>query len=165
MNNASRYVVILGAFIVIAGSFLPWITVKTPFGTVSENGTEGDGVITLFLGVLMAGSALINFRKAGSRAWLAVLFAVFAVGLGVYEFMDITGDIVTSSISDIGLKASVGTGVYLVIVGGFMGLIGLAPNKARVQVEGSKLCPQCAESVKAAASVCRYCGHQFEDEG
>ena len=25
-----------------------------------------------------------------------------------------------------------------------------------------KTCPQCAESVKAAAALCRYCGHKFE---
>lgn len=24
-----------------------------------------------------------------------------------------------------------------------------------------KSCPQCAEKVKAAAKVCRFCGHQF----
>ncbi len=28
-----------------------------------------------------------------------------------------------------------------------------------------KTCPQCAESVKAAAVVCRFCGFEFEPEG
>lgn len=27
-----------------------------------------------------------------------------------------------------------------------------------------KTCPQCAESVKAAAKICRYCSHKFEHE-
>jgi hypothetical protein len=27
---------------------------------------------------------------------------------------------------------------------------------------GSKLCPRCAETIKAAALVCRHCGHEFE---
>jgi hypothetical protein len=27
---------------------------------------------------------------------------------------------------------------------------------------GTKVCPSCAEPVRAAAKVCRYCGHQFE---
>ena len=26
----------------------------------------------------------------------------------------------------------------------------------------SKICPQCAETVKAAALICRFCGHKFE---
>ena len=28
--------------------------------------------------------------------------------------------------------------------------------------EDEKTCPQCAEQVKAAANVCRYCGHSFK---
>lgn len=28
--------------------------------------------------------------------------------------------------------------------------------------KGKRLCPDCAEFPKAAASVCRYCGHRFE---
>lgn len=28
-------------------------------------------------------------------------------------------------------------------------------------VEDEKTCPQCAEQVKAAAKICRYCGHSF----
>lgn len=27
----------------------------------------------------------------------------------------------------------------------------------------TKTCPQCAEEVKTAAVVCRFCGHQFDD--
>lgn len=34
----------------------------------------------------------------------------------------------------------------------------IAPEPAE-----TKVCPQCAESVKAAAVVCRYCGHRFDD--
>lgn len=33
-------------------------------------------------------------------------------------------------------------------------------NQAMVSVE-EKTCPKCAEQVKAAASLCRFCGHDF----
>jgi hypothetical protein len=35
----------------------------------------------------------------------------------------------------------------------------------RVTGQGIKTCPMCAESVKAEAQVCRFCGHAFEGSG
>lgn len=29
---------------------------------------------------------------------------------------------------------------------------------------GAKTCPMCAEDVKAAALVCRFCGHRFDEQ-
>jgi predicted amidophosphoribosyltransferase len=37
------------------------------------------------------------------------------------------------------------------------------PTATALQNAESKICPQCAEEVKAAARVCRYCGHQFAE--
>ncbi|MGF1601091.1 MAG: zinc ribbon domain-containing protein [Thermosynechococcaceae cyanobacterium] len=33
---------------------------------------------------------------------------------------------------------------------------------AETAMDRGKICPMCAESVKAAARLCRYCGHSFE---
>jgi predicted amidophosphoribosyltransferase len=35
---------------------------------------------------------------------------------------------------------------------------------AEQRAEATKLCPDCAEEVKAAARVCRFCGFRFEGE-
>ena len=35
-------------------------------------------------------------------------------------------------------------------------------NSARGTLVEEKTCPKCAEQVKAAALICRFCGHNFE---
>jgi hypothetical protein len=37
-------------------------------------------------------------------------------------------------------------------------------NSKAISGSEEKTCPQCAEQVKVAAKVCRYCGHKFESE-
>lgn len=52
---------IVAALFVMIGSFLPWATVDTWIGSFSANGMDGDGVITLLLGV--AAGVLIGLWK------------------------------------------------------------------------------------------------------
>src|ERR1700694_325746 len=39
-----------------------------------------------------------------------------------------------------------------------------AASNQQPQMEGDKTCPMCAEEVKPAALVCRFCGYQFKDQ-
>ena len=77
--SGSRIGGLVAALLVMIGSFLPWATVDTWIGSFSANGTEGDGVITLLLGV--AAGVLIGLWKrplvivAAVVAGLAALIA------------------------------------------------------------------------------------------
>jgi len=155
-----RRVAMIGAVLIAVGSVLPWATASNVFGaSVSISGTEGDGIITLVLGILVAVGALVRQKEPGSRAWLSALFSLLALGISGYDYTQIV--ISSAFASNDYVDASAGIGIYLVIIGGFLGLLALSPNPHEPEVEQTKICPQCAETVKAAANVCRFCGHQF----
>jgi hypothetical protein len=77
--------------------------------------------------------------------------------------------------SDVG----VGTSAYMIVVemiwiGGMLlfgvGALFLPPRSLpmpiseKAPLEATKTCPQCAETVKAAAKICRFCRYEFPPE-
>jgi hypothetical protein len=71
--------------------------------------------------------------------------------------------------ADIGCeKASPAAGIYLAGIGGLLAAAGgfqMRNGPGRRDgfdgPEATRVCPDCAETVLAAARVCRYCGHNF----
>lgn len=129
---ASRCVALIGGALIIVGSFLPWATADTIFGSFSIKGIEtdpnidGDGIISLILGISIIVSCLIRFNKAGTRAIATGILALLALALGIFEFTDIKNGI--ESISGLSVTYSVSTGVYLVIAGGMLGMAAFLRN-------------------------------------
>jgi hypothetical protein len=114
---------IAGGVLVAIGSFMPWVTVTTGFGQVDVVGTTGDGTITLGLGAIIAILAFLNLNRASSGARLLLLvLGVASAGLGAFEFTNVTSGIGSTS-SDF-LRASVGYGIYLLVIGGGAAIIG-----------------------------------------
>lgn len=97
--------------LVAVGSFLPWATVLLA-GPVY--GTDGDGVITLGLAVLVALAGLLTGLGKG-RAWMFVvtlILGLLATGIAAYDLSNISAFVSGESMADLG------PGLPIIIVGG-----------------------------------------------
>jgi hypothetical protein len=126
VKNLGPVVLLVGAALAAIGSLLPWANLRTIFGSIGVAGTDGDGVITLAAAVVLALLALLQLlqpkRAAGVTMYAAGLCAVLIAGVGAYDWSNV-GDMV-SEVSDEGVSASVGAGLYLVVLGGATALVG-----------------------------------------
>ena len=102
--SGAKVIALFGFAGVILGAFLPWAHVL--FFSVS--GLDGDGVITLILGVI--GAALITFGRRGTTTLVAALVGVVACGIGLYDSVNLS--IVAQESAG---TASVGAGLWLTI--------------------------------------------------
>lgn len=106
------YLGIGGGAAVILGSFLPWAEVLG----ITVSGFDGDGVLTLILGLVGAGVAFMAMTRPVAR-WLLIVGAVAFVAaflIFIVDYLDVT-DVPT---------ASVGIGLWLVAIGSIVGGVG-----------------------------------------
>ena len=89
---------------VVVGSLLPWARA----GIFTISGTDGDGVITLVLGVLMAVSVAAESRITAGLAMALFSFFALWVSLGVFNRLDVE---------------TVGGGLFLVIISSGLGIL------------------------------------------
>jgi hypothetical protein len=116
---------LVGGCLVLLGSFLPWATVTTVFGTVNVAGTNGDGTITLGLGLVIVLLSILELTTSGVRTVkLAVGFiaGILAAAIGVLDVANVNDRIADVS-SDVA-QAAVGVGLYMVIAGGVAVIVG-----------------------------------------
>ena len=104
----------LGAVGLVIGALLPWATITAAFvGTVNKAGTDGDGVITLVFGLVIAGVGWPLVARGTLRTWAAIsvlVLGVLAALICLYDIVD-----VSSKADDLGsiATASVGIGLWL----------------------------------------------------
>jgi hypothetical protein len=108
------------------GSGLPWISATAAFlGTVSRSGLEGgDGIITVIIGIaiaLIGVGKLVGSRAVGGKVAL-VLLSVLALGFAAWEISNVN-ERIASIDTDLGI-ASVGIGLWIMIVGSFVAGLG-----------------------------------------
>lgn len=110
---------VAGALIVV-GSFMPWITASSGFGSLSRNGIDGggDGIITLIVGViaLLVGLSML----AGITVAKEAPFILGGIGI-LMTFIDYRS--AADRVSEVDsqyVAASVGTGIWVLGVGSLL---------------------------------------------
>ena len=95
------------------GSVLPWAEVSALFLSRTINGTEGDGKITLVLG-LLSGLLFVVSGHSPAGTWLGTVVAAIGGAVAGYDLINLS-----SALSDIppARMLSIGIGLYLCVGG------------------------------------------------
>lgn len=124
---ANGVVVVLGALLAGVGAALPWISATVVLiGTVSFSGLDGggDGILVLFLAVvavfggvgLLQGGSIVGPSRA-----LSILLGITLVVLAGIEIANVNDRVAEAGSFAV---ASVGIGLYVVILGGCLTVLG-----------------------------------------
>ena len=148
---------LLGAAMVLVGSLMPWATVTTAFGSITASGTDGDGQMTLVIGVilivLIAGK-LASSGKASLLNILIVLAALAALAIAGYDISNVQEAV--DAAAPFG-SASVGAGLYVVALGAILSFFGASGGGTQQNAADTRECPFCRERVHVDATVCPHC--------
>ncbi|MCL6106840.1 MAG: hypothetical protein M1309_05785 [Actinobacteria bacterium] len=109
---------IAGAILSIVGSFMSWANL----GFLSVSGSSGDGKITAIAGAVLLVTVIFIYssKKRNTRVTSVV---GFIVGLLLFFLAAYDGTNISNSGSSI-IPASVGTGIYVVALGGILSTLG-----------------------------------------
>jgi len=113
-RNVPAIVALGAAGVVVVGSLMPWATAKTVFGDISINGTDGDGVLTLILALVVGAIAVALLVGKRPRLWAYVVLLIAALltaFIAVYDLVDIS-----RAVGNEYAHVSTGAGVWLVAI-------------------------------------------------
>jgi hypothetical protein len=117
-NRNGGWLVLAGGILVVVGVFLPWITVSGLGGSTSVTGLDGNEWGFLILGGFAIARGLSITRPDMFRFTLGtpLIGGVILVVLVVARWGDLQ-DILTTARANAGVTASLGIGIWSVIVG------------------------------------------------
>ncbi len=185
--------VAVAGLLALLATFLPWVSldveisllgISGSIGTITRYGYDGDGVITLLLGLLAAGfAAYLWFERSAAAFRLVTLFNIFLGALmfaiGLVNLVDserAVGDALQQLDVNLTLAVDTGEGIYIAIAAGAIltlaslvafsahrfGLPGLLVEDIGEQPHGStRVCPRCGTQLPGLANYCLDCGQRL----
>lgn len=123
-----------GAALMILGSFLTWFTILgTSYNGFSggDDGGSKDGPIFLVLGLLLLGFGIAQLaaRKVLAIGIVAIIVAVSGLFAVLFDLSDVSDSV---DIADsIGIDASSGPGLWIILIGSMIALAGAIATVAK----------------------------------
>jgi hypothetical protein len=188
--------VALAGSLAMLATFLPWVSLdvelrllgfRGSIGTITRYGYDGDGVITLLLGLLAAGfAAYLWFERSAAAFRLVTLFNVFLGALmfaiALVNLVDserAVGDALQQLDVNLTLAVDTGEGIYVAIGAGAIlalaslvafsahrfGLPGLLVEDVGMEPHGGvRVCPRCRAQLPGVANYCLNCGQRLDSQ-
>lgn len=114
---------LLGAAAIVIGSFLPWITVTSPLGSLSTAGTEGDGIITMVVGGLVGFLSILELTEGRQTKRAVLVVSLVALAIGGFEYFTVQTRIEDAGTTEL-VRASIGIGIWAILAGAGLALFG-----------------------------------------
>ena len=161
---------VAGAVLAIISVFLPALE-SSAFSRIEKNTMiqSGTGWLVLGCAVGILG-AIYRVYSRRTTTWAVFVLGLVILGAAVYDgtgsrtklesALTFGGEsVVVNGSPAVGLYAAGAAG----LVAAFAGLIlaGHVADSYQGAQRETKTCPDCAETVLAAARVCKHCGHEF----
>ncbi len=191
--------VVLASVLAVVAAFLPWVSldVELPIlgsiGTITRYGYDGDGVITLLLGLMAAGfAAYLSIERSAAAFRLVTLFnaflgaLIFAIALvNLFDSQRALGsaqqqlDVDFLVGVDLQSLVDTGEGIYITIAAGAIlmlasliafaahrfGFQGLLVADVDMEPHGAvRVCLRCRTQVPGAANYCANCGQRLDSQ-
>lgn len=124
------YAAVAMAVLLFLGSIGAWATVDIANLSATESGMDGNGGITLALGLVAGASVIFMLMKRDAPNWVVIVPLVafgMAVFVGLYNWADLQNGAAdnagVAAANGVDINYSVGWGLVLVTLSAFAGLI------------------------------------------